>query len=211
MEPQNRQIIRDAATLGARLRRLRQLRGVTVERLASQVDLSKGYISLVESGKRDPHWGTLMRILHALDETLCAFLTRGGEFSPSTGEIRFGREHLLLVAGAEPDEWGEVPDADVEGYTWILTPYRPDMRSEVIRFRLPPHATWTSGTMTLPAHAVAFGVEGRTLLELEDTRRDEFILEKGEILQFNCETPHRFRNYTDEPAEVLLTIAPAVF
>lgn len=210
MEPTH-QIVHDPTTLGGHLRRLRQSRQMTVEGLASRVNLSKGYISLVESGKRTPHWLTLMKILHALDETLCSFLTWGGNVPLPKEGVRFGREQVILIAGSEPDEWGLVPNADTEGYTWILTPHRQEMQSEVIRFRLPPRSAWTPELLTLPAHGTLFGLEGEALLEVEEEHRDEFIIGEGEVLQFDCNRPHRFRNYTNTPAEVLLTIMPAVF
>ena len=46
--------------LGRRLRALREKRGMTLARLAEDAELSKGYISQIESGKKRPHWSTLM-------------------------------------------------------------------------------------------------------------------------------------------------------
>ena len=205
------QIVHDPLILGEQLRLLRKSRGLTVEGVATRVSLSKGYISLLESGKRTPHWMTLMRILHALDETLCSFLTRGGNLPQPEEGTYSGRDHLVVVAGSEPDEWGITPDADTEGYTWILTPHRQGGVSEVIRFRLPPHSAWTPDLLTLPAHGTTFGLEGKILLEVEDNGRNEFLVGTGEVLQHDLHSPHRFRNPTDLPAEVLLTLVPPVF
>src|SRR5688500_12256181 len=112
----------DGIVVGEAFRRLRRTREMTVAQLADRVDLSKGYISLVESGKRAPHWSTLMRMVHALDETLCRFLTPAG--APEETACRSGRSELIALAGALPDEWGRVAGADTEGFTWIVTPDR---------------------------------------------------------------------------------------
>lgn len=197
--------------LGRMLRTLRKTQNLTVEKLAETVGLSKGYISLVESGKRTPHWGTVFRIVHALDETLCRFLTEAMETAPPEEKIRSGLEHLIVVTGSGPDEWGYVPDADTDGYTWILTPYHSEAHSTAIRFRLPPHSSWTSDPISYPARATAFGMDGRMLLEMGETARNEFVLASGNTTQFNAERPHRFRNFTDHPAECLLVVAPACF
>ena len=196
----------DGVAIGEALRRLRRAREMTVAQLAERVDLSKGYISLVESGKRAPHWSTLMRMVHALDETLCRFLTPAD--APDDTQCRSGRSELIALAGRLPDEWGRVAGADAEGYTWIVTPDRDGRLSEVIRFRLPARAPWTPAPISYFSYTTAIGLEGGLLLELGGTERDEFMIAAGETLQFDGRRPHRFRNVGDEPAEALLVLYP---
>lgn len=204
-------IIGNPELLGAALRRLRQSQGTTVKRLAEQVGLSKGYISLVESGKRTPHWATLMKLLHALGDTLCNFLTREQNVPPPEENVRSRREDLLLVAGTPPDERGRAPGETGDGYTWILTSHFEGVRSEIIELCLPPHTPWTPFAITFPAHVTAIGVEGQVLLELGEMERNEFVMARGETLQYDARLPHRLRNFTDDTAKSLLVISPAVF
>lgn len=204
-------IVNSPEALGAALRRMRQLQEITVERLAERVGLSKGYISLVESGKRTPHWATLMKMLHVLGETLCTFLTREQSVAPPEENVRTRREDLLLVAGTPPDEWGRAPGEETGGYTWILTPHFEGMRSEIIELCLPPHTPWTPSSITFPAHVTAIGLEGQILLELGDTDRNEFVMARGETLQYDARRPHRLRNFTDGTAKSLLVVSPAAF
>ena|SRR5687767_297925 len=196
----------DGIVVGEALRRLRRAREMTVAQLAERVDLSKGYISLVESGKRLPHWSTLMRMVHALDETLCRFLTPAG--APEENDYRSGRSELIALAGALPDAWGRVADADAEGYTWIVTPDRNGRLSEVVRFRIPPRTPWTPAPISYFSYATAIGLEGTLLLELGGAERDEFMMAAGETLQFDGRRPHRFRNVGSEPAEAMLVLYP---
>jgi len=72
-----RHIIHQPRLLGDRLRRLRIGRDWTVERLATAAGISKAYLSMIEGGKREPHWSILMRIVRSLGSTLCALLTDG--------------------------------------------------------------------------------------------------------------------------------------
>ena len=196
--------------LGRRLRALREKRGMTLARLAEDAELSKGYISQIESGKKRPHWSTLMRIVHVLDETLCGFLIPTGEVAARRQQVQTGGgEEMIPLAGNCPDEWGRVEGGDEDGYTWILTPEgEPPLRCEVLRFRLPPHTSWTPEPITIGGWLVAFGLEGETLMETGRLERDEFILHEGATLAFDGRGPHRFRNTTDLPSETLLTVTP---
>lgn len=196
--------------LGAQLRALRQSREQTLEEVAAASGLSKGYLSLVESGKRTPHWPTLLRILHALDGTLCGFLTAVEDVSPSDDGVRTRRKDLLVVSGAPPDRWGHPRDDD-SGYTWILTPYFEGIRSEVVELRLPPHTTWAPAPLSFNARVVLYALEGRILLEEIGENRDEFVAEEGETLQYDARNLHQLRNYTDVAARALLVISPAQF
>ena len=56
-----------ARGLGERIRALRVEAGVTQEDLAWSVDLNKGYLSQVESGKRTPTLSVLVQLAHELN------------------------------------------------------------------------------------------------------------------------------------------------
>src|SRR5688500_17105095 len=127
-----RHIIYQPRYLGENIRRLRQSRDWTVERLGNAVGLSKGYISLIESGKRSPHWSVLMRMTHALGETLCGFFTRAESIPPPEDGVRTRREDMIVIEGPEPDERGVVTPDPAIAFTAIITPYHPALATEVI-------------------------------------------------------------------------------
>lgn len=54
------------ANMGLRIRILRKERGLTGEQLAEMVDVTKGYISELENGKKLPGADLLMRLAEAL-------------------------------------------------------------------------------------------------------------------------------------------------
>ena len=186
--------------LGAKLRSLRQSRQMTISLLAEEAQLSKGYISQIESGYKVPHWSTLMRVLHILGERLCSFLAD----TASKGS------DIILLAGSLPDKWGHVAEADEQGYTWILTPSNrgEELLSEVLRIRIPGHASWTSDPVMFAAPVVAYGIEGQSLIEIGKLDRDEFVLDAGRVLAYNGRRLHRIRNHTSNPSEVLLVLTP---
>ena len=56
--------------IGAKLKELRVLKGLTQEELADRAELSKGFISQVERDLTSPSIATLMDILQCLGTTL---------------------------------------------------------------------------------------------------------------------------------------------
>ena len=68
--------------LGLKLKSMRRQRGLTLQQLARQTDLSISYISEIEKGKKYPKAEKLLRLASALGvpfEDLVTELTRGGD------------------------------------------------------------------------------------------------------------------------------------
>jgi transcriptional regulator with XRE-family HTH domain len=53
--------------LGKRIAKFRKERGFSLERLAYELDLSKGNLSDIEQGKRDPRYTTLQALAGGLE------------------------------------------------------------------------------------------------------------------------------------------------
>ncbi|MEO5930727.1 MAG: XRE family transcriptional regulator [Candidatus Kapaibacterium sp.] len=203
-----RHIIHQPRYLGENLKRLRRSRDYTVERLAAAVGLSKGYLSMIETGKRSPHWTVVMRIVHALGETLCGFFTSAESIPPPEDGIRTRREDLILIEGDRPNERGLIPWPPANSYTYILTPLHPRLTSEVVEIFLPPHTEWTEGPIAFPGNVVCWCVQGRLLLVCGGI---EYVMHEGETLSYDASRPHMLRNYTDHAARITMTIASVSF
>ncbi|MEL6820807.1 MAG: helix-turn-helix transcriptional regulator, partial [Calditrichota bacterium] len=59
--------------LGSKIRRLRKLKGLTMEELADQSEVTKGFISQLERDKTDPSFSNLKRVIEALGVELTTF------------------------------------------------------------------------------------------------------------------------------------------
>ncbi len=59
--------------IGERIIRLRKERGLTMEKLAYESGISKGGLSEIERGMKEPRLSTLIKICEALDITLKDF------------------------------------------------------------------------------------------------------------------------------------------
>ena len=60
--------------LGKRISIERKKRGITLEKLAYEMDISKGNLSDIEHGKRDARFSTLKSIADGLDMSVSALL-----------------------------------------------------------------------------------------------------------------------------------------
>lgn len=203
-----RHIIHHPRYLGENLKRLRRSRDLTVERLAAAAGLSKGYLSMIETGKRTPHWSVIMRIVHALGETLCSFFTSAESIPPPEDNVRTRREDMILIEGDAPNERGQITWPPEGPYTLILTPQHPGLASELVEIYLPPHTEWTPEPISFAGTVTCVGLQGRLLLVLKGT---EYVMRERESLQYDASAPHILRNYTDHGTRALLTISPVSF
>ncbi len=191
--------------VGDRLKRHRTDFEWTVERLARAAGISKAYLSMIEGGKRKVHWSLIMRLLHALDTTLCAFLTEHETVESAEDGVRSRRPNRLVLSGVPPDERGMIPLPPPSSYTHILTPWHSELATEVLEVYLEPHTEWTPEPVAFPGRVVCVGTQGRLLLV---TRGTEYVMLEGETMEYDGSHAHSLRNYTDNPARVIMTVTP---
>jgi transcriptional regulator with XRE-family HTH domain len=152
---------------GARLREMRESRGMSVSELARLTGLGKGTLSELETGRRNPTLETLFAVTTALGVPISAALP--------PGEVQ--------KAGAEPIS-GEAIDA-------VLVDRFEDAAAttELYRVRLragrtqdsEPHAAGVTEHWIVYAGAVAMGPPGRLVR-----------LGPGDSTRFTADVPHRY-------------------
>lgn len=86
--------------LGNRVKEKREEKGLTQEQLSEATSLSSVYISFIESGKRKPSLGALMRISCALDATMDELLV--GNQMPSSKD--YLPDIAFILSDATPSE-----------------------------------------------------------------------------------------------------------
>ncbi|MBR4458257.1 MAG: cupin domain-containing protein [Clostridia bacterium] len=134
--------------IGAKLKQLRQQRGLTQEELADRCELTKGFISQVERNLASPSIATLMDMLECLGVPLPVFFNdKDSERIVFTPQDMFVKEDAETLRGTVT--W-LVPDAQKNEMEPILVELGPGGQTDRIR----PHegeefGYVLSGTVTL--------------------------------------------------------------
>ena len=165
--------------------------GLTQEELANRSELSKGFISQVESEQTSPSIATLVDILECLGTNLRDF------FNESVDEkIVFGKEDYFI-------------SEDVESglnITWVIPNAQKNKMEPIL-------VTLTGGgrsNLHDPHEGEEFGyvLEGSLVLHLGDA---VYKIKKGESFYFNPEKTHYVENENERPAKFIWVSTPPSF
>ncbi len=179
------QLSADLIRLGARLRELRKERGWRLEDLAERTNLSRAYLSRLESGERQPSLGALFSVAQAYGVTLSTL------FEPEP-EAKHG---VIVRAVDSPVQRGNglfYANLSKGSWTFNLQPLRVVVPAEREGRELYQH----EGEQWL------YVLSGR--LGLKIGKEEEVVLEPGDTAHFDAETPHRFTALDGRDAEVIL-------
>jgi transcriptional regulator with XRE-family HTH domain len=162
--------------VGARLKRLRTQRRLTLTAVAAATGISKSTLSRLENGQRRPTLELLLALSHAyrvsLDDLVAA---------PEEGDPR-----LRLKPGR------------VKGRTVIPLTRQPDgMQAWKI---IIPISQTTPEPRTHDGHEWIYVLSGHMRFILGDR---DWVLGPGEVASFDTTVPHWFGGTGDEPAEIL--------
>lgn len=168
-----------AATLdqvGARLKRVRTQRRMTLTGVAKATGISKSTMSRLETGQRRPTLELLLALSHAYRVPL----------------------DDLVAAPEEGDPRIQLKPGRVKGRTVIPLTRQPDgMQAWKI---IIPTSKITPEPRAHDGYEWIFVLSGRMRLVLGD---QDWVLGPGEIAEFGTQVPHWFGSTGNEPAEIL--------
>lgn len=167
-------------SVGTRLRRLREERGMSLSELARVSGIGKGTISELENDRRGARLDTLFALTTALDAPLGALVSgSGADAQPVTG---------VSVSATLLGRW-TVGATLVEAYRATLMPDRQESAA---------HAHGIEETVTVIRGRVRVGPRG-----------GEQELCAGESLRYSGDVPHRFQALDDTADVILLMHYPS--
>jgi transcriptional regulator with XRE-family HTH domain len=189
------------AEIGPRLRHERQRQGVSLRRLAGRLDLSPSALSQIELGRSRPSVRTLYAIVTELDISMDQLLSDDQPAStdadsgsaekagPPVTQIvtRFkDRKRLDFDTGAHWERLNPPGDRDVDVQEAVY---------EVGGASCPPgmymrHEGREYGVIISGRLKVAVGL-------------DEYVLDPGDAICFDSQTPHRLETVGDEPVRAM--------
>jgi transcriptional regulator with XRE-family HTH domain len=178
--------------VGAHLRAVRTMYGLSQRELAKRAGVTNGLISLIEQNRVSPSVGSLKKVLDGIPMSLAEFFTLDLSASPQ-----------VFFAG---DELTDIGDRSVS--LRLVAARRPNRAMSVIHERYAPGAD--TGADMLRHEGEEGGVVVRGRIELT-IGADSRVLGPGDAYYFTSAIPHRFRNHGSEPCEIISASTPPTF
>ena len=175
--------------LGAVVRQLRESRGLSLRTLAELSGFSAAFLSQVENAQASPSISSMERIAHALGVTM-------GEFFRATEEPRSS----IVRAGERTGLSSQWSRAQIEA----LGNSQPGRKFEGVVITIQPGGTSGKHAHAVSQEQIAVIFEGELELTLGD---EEHKLARGDAVTIRADAPRRWRNASDEPAQVLIVSA----
>ena len=177
--------------VGDRLREARERQGLSQRALARRAGVTNATISMIERGQISPSVASLRKLLEALGLSLGAFFAD----EPNGADIFFARHDLLELGrgGLSLRQVGH------------------DLRGRTLQML---HETYGGGAdtgesmLTHEGEEAGIVIRGEIEVTVGDARR---VLGPGDAYYFESRTPHRFRNLSAEPCEIISACTPPTF
>ena len=175
--------------LGKKIRRIRQVRGLSAVALAKHARVTPGFISQLEYSQTVPSLQTLQRVAAALDVSLMYFLF---EDSRQPQVVR-QRQRQLLHQGQDGAR------------LWLLSPL-PPQHLELALLELPRGAVSWSTVRSHEGQQCHLVLQGTIRADYEN---HTYRLEEGDSILWDATTPYRLENSGDTDVRILIAMAPA--
>ena len=178
--------------VGAHLKAVRQMYGLSQRELAKRAGVTNGLISLIEQNRVSPSVSSLKKVLDGIPMALADFFTLDLGGQP---QVFFLREELA-----------DIGTASVE---LRLVGSRLAKRSmSILHERYAPNSDTGEEMLTHAGEEGGVIVKGKIELTVGGESR---ILGPGDAYYFKSSLPHRFRNIGREECEIVSASSPPTF
>jgi transcriptional regulator with XRE-family HTH domain len=178
--------------VGAHLKAVRQMYGLSQRELAKRAGVTNGLISLIEQNRVSPSVSSLKKVLDGIPMGLADFFT--------------------LDLGGKPQVFfprAELPDIGTASVELRLVGGRITARSmSILHERYAPNAETGEEMLTHAGEEGGVIVKGKIELTVGGESR---VLGVGDAYYFKCSLPHRFRNIGREECEIVSASSPPTF
>ncbi len=181
--------------VGARLREARQIAGLTQRQLAERAGVPHSQISMVKQNHSSPSVASLCKILGGVPMTMAAF------FEPDRGlgaRIFFSPEKLL-------DLTSRLSPGTTAGSSCAKSAMPECTICKACQERYEPGADTGPSMLEHASHEGSIVIAGEIELTVGSQVR---LLRSGGAYLFDSRRPHRFRNRSDRPAELVSACTP---
>ena len=173
--------------VGARVRMLRERRGLSLRTLAQMCNLSPNTISLIERGLSSPAVNTLHNLAAGLEVPITAFF----ETEEPLARLVLTRPHERIQ--------NRCPGMIVESLGAGLS----DQKVMPFLVTLEPHANVAPTPIVHGGEEWVYCLEGVIVYEVDG---EQFRLEHGDSLLFEASLPHRWHNPGSQQTSIILVL-----
>lgn len=182
--------------LGAKIREIRQNKGLTLSELSYKTELTASYISQVERDIIEPSLSSLRKISNALQVPIYTFLS-GTK-----------KDHVLIKA--EERKKLALPNSSIT-YEF-LTPMAADKvtnpKMEIIYFQLEPNSWSSEEYLIHSADECIFVIKGTIETFLGEKK---YTLKEGDSIYIHENIPHRIYNPGKDKVIGISNISPPIY
>lgn len=169
--------------IGQKIRRLRKLRGLTIEELADHAALTKGFISQLERDKTVPTIVTLKQVLDVLGVELATFFS----------EFQEREKNIFKKKDRTSDK------SNKSFISELLIPKLQYLEMEPVLITLLPSAVYSKKFEE--DEGFGFIAKGRVELSVD---KEQKILQRGDCFYLFFDSKLTMKNLTKKTAEVLV-------
>jgi len=180
--------VSETTTLGEKISRFRALRGLSLRATAASAGVSSSFLSQVENDLANPSVASLRRIAAALGVSPAVLLE--SKTGHTRGVLRAADRAQHPLAGAVKYVISEPPLRNLEIYSGTFEPN--GSTGDV------PYSHGDSQEFLIV-------VSGTITLRLGD---EDYVMHRNDSIEYLSSTPHRIRNESEAPAEVLWITSP---
>lgn len=180
--------------VGARLKTIRKLKGLSQRELAKRAGVTNSTISMIEKNSVSPSVSSLKKVLGGIPMSLVEFFSLD---APPTRQCKvIYRADELLDIGSN------------QVIMQLVGKDHPGRQLSFLREVYPPEADTGPDMLCHEGEEAGLVVRGRLELTVGD---EVHILGTGDSYYFESSLPHRFNNPFDEPCELVSATTPANF
>lgn len=173
--------------LGERLRRLRRMRGLTLQQVATEVDLSPSFLSMLERGQADVALSRLSRL--------------SAHYGVNAGDLLRDDDESTIPTLRQPHEGTLIDRGPGVTYRLLLSE---SQGVQIVHVGFAARSGFRDA-LVHKGQDFCWITEGELTLLYGDV---EYQIRAGQLVSYGGTTPHAFRNDGDLPAEMIGFINP---
>jgi transcriptional regulator with XRE-family HTH domain len=191
--------------VGAHLKAVRTMYGLSQRELAKRAGVTNGTISLIEQNRVSPSVSSLKKVLDGVPMSLAEFFTLDLQLNP---QVFYARDELTDIGDRDVSLRLVASQRPNRAMTIMHERYRPNRAMTIMHERYRPKADTGSDMLSHKGEEGGIVVAGRIELTVGAQSR---VLGPGDAYYFTSAVPHRFRNFGDEPCEIISACTPPTF